>query len=101
MGLLTGYLGQKGYNMLDEKHTAAIQAPPEPKEPFWRRALNSNWSPMKVLTDEQYAALLKEKLLRVDTDIALIDDDIIKWKRQLEEPGQQQPSAQTQQTEQK
>lgn len=103
MGSLVMYLGQKGYNMLDNRHTAAITAPPEPREAFWRRALNSKWSPMKVLSDTQYAALLKEKLLRVDTDIAVIDDDIAKWKQRQEAPPIQEPvgSDRAQQTNQK
>jgi hypothetical protein len=93
MGSLTGYLGQKGYNMLDEKHTTAVTNPIV-KEPLWRRALNSRYSPMKVLSDEQYAAMLKEKLLRMDADIAVIDDDIAKWKKQQQEmEGKEQISA--------
>jgi hypothetical protein len=86
MGTLTGYLGQTAYNMLDEKHTAELTATTTiTKEPLWRRALNSKYSPMKVLSDEQYAAMLKEKLLRVEADIAVIDDDIAKWKQQQDE----------------
>jgi hypothetical protein len=81
MGTLTGYLGQTAYNMLDEKHTAELTAEPT-KEALWRRALNSGWSPMKVLSDEQYVVMLKEKLLRVDADIAVVDDDIAKWRQQ-------------------
>jgi hypothetical protein len=83
MGALTGYLGQTAYNMLDDKHTADL-ATPISKEPLWRRALNSKYSPMKVLSDDQYADMLKEKLLRVNADIAVVDDDISKWKKQQE-----------------
>lgn len=81
MGTLTGYLGQKAYILLDERHTSAITTEVS-KDPLWKRALNSKFSPMKVLSDDQYADLLKEKLLRVDTDIAIIDDDIEKWRKQ-------------------
>jgi hypothetical protein len=84
MGTLTGYLGQKAYVMLDERHTTAITTE-NVREPLWKRALNSRYSPMKVLSDDQYAALLKEKLLRVETDIAIIDDDIEKWRKQRQE----------------
>ena len=38
--------------------------------------LHSKWSPLKPLTDEQYKALLQEKLLRLDAEIALLDGDI-------------------------
>lgn len=35
---------------------------------------------MSVLTNKQYEELLQEKLLRVDTEIAIIDDDIAKLR---------------------
>lgn len=39
----------------------------------WAR---SRWSPLKKLTDEEYLEMLSEKMLRIDVDIALIDDRI-------------------------
>jgi hypothetical protein len=91
MGTLTGYLGQKAYVMLDERHTTAVTTE-STQEPVWKRALNSKYSPMKVLSDDQYAALLREKLLRVDADIAIVDEDIEKWrKQQLQEAQGKQP----------
>ena len=36
----------------------------------------SRWSPLKKLTDQEYTEYLEEKLLRVEADIALIDDRI-------------------------
>lgn len=36
----------------------------------------SKWSPLKKLTDAEYIDLMEEKILRVDADIALIDDRI-------------------------
>ncbi|KAL8661571.1 MAG: hypothetical protein Q9202_005457 [Teloschistes flavicans] len=47
-------------------------------QPIWRRALNSSWSPMKVLSDEEYEKLLRKKLLRVDAEIAILDENIAK-----------------------
>jgi len=38
--------------------------------------LHSRWSPVTPLTDQQYEALLQEKLLRLDAEIALVDADI-------------------------
>jgi len=80
-GTLVGYFGQTGYNWLDRRKTEAVTSPAAPKDPFWRRLANSKYSPMTVLTDEQYKALLREKLLRVDTEIAIIEDDIAKIRR--------------------
>lgn len=37
---------------------------------------------MKVLSDEEYEKVLKEKLVRVEAEIALIDEDIDKLKSQ-------------------
>lgn len=36
----------------------------------------SKWSPLKKLTDAEYIDLMEEKILRVDADIALVDDRI-------------------------
>jgi hypothetical protein len=83
-GTLVGYLGQTGYNSLDKKNTEAITSPVAAKEPLWRRIANSKYSPMTVLTDKQYEALLREKLLRVDTEIAVLDDDISKLRKESE-----------------
>jgi len=38
--------------------------------------LHSKWSPLTPLTDEQYEALLQEKILQLDAEIALVDVDI-------------------------
>lgn len=36
---------------------------------------------MKVLSDEQYETILREKLLRVEAEIAIVDEDIEKVKQ--------------------
>jgi len=79
MGTLTGYLGQKGYNMIDEKHTETLASHTQ-TEPFWRRLADSKFSPVKVLSDKEYESMLMEKLLKVNAEIAVIDDDIFKLK---------------------
>ena len=76
---LFGYAGQKGYNYLDARHThqsriAAGEIPPE--KSFWRRVADSKYSPMKVLSDAEYEQVLREKLVRIEAEIALIDEDI-------------------------
>lgn len=38
--------------------------------------LRSKWSPLKKLTDEEYISMMEEKMLKVETEIALIDDRI-------------------------
>lgn len=38
--------------------------------------LNSKWSPMRPLSSSEYETMLRERLLRVNADIALIDENI-------------------------
>lgn len=40
----------------------------------------SKLSPLKRLTDEEYIDMMKEKILKVEVDIALIDDRIAELK---------------------
>ncbi|KAI4106117.1 MAG: hypothetical protein LQ345_007198 [Seirophora villosa] len=89
---LFGYTGQRAYNFLDAPQptapapaTADVPHPPSPADadadqPLWKRVLNSKYSPMKVLSDEQYERLLREKLVRVDAEIAIVDEQIGKVK---------------------
>lgn len=75
-----GLLGQTIYNSMDAQHTQELQlAATEGKKAdstFWRRVADSKWGPMKVLSDEEYQNMLREKLLRVNAEIALVDESI-------------------------
>merc|ERR1712000_199048 len=86
MGSLVGLLGQKGYSIMDRKHSdsLAVAAVPDVEkwEPFWRKAMQSKYSPVKHLSHEEYKKVLEDKLLRVDAEIAVIDDDIAAVKRE-------------------
>ncbi|KAL8905017.1 MAG: hypothetical protein Q9171_006836 [Xanthocarpia ochracea] len=100
---LFGFAGQYLYNALDAQHQESLEPlaihtaqsksimnadtekmgteSTEPVEPLWKRVLNSKWSPMKVLSDEQYETLLRKKLLRVEAELAIVEDDIEKVKQ--------------------
>ena len=83
MFTIFGYLGQTIFNILDARHTQQMyQAATEDRDntSFWRRMANSKYSPMKVLSNEEYEKILQKKLLRVEAEIAVIDDDIEKLK---------------------
>lgn len=82
MFTLFGYAGQMLYNALDRRHTQQIHQSATDKDSssLWRRLANSKYSPMKILSDEEYEKILKGKLLRVEAEIAVIDDDIDKLK---------------------
>ncbi|RYP61623.1 hypothetical protein DL769_007621 [Monosporascus sp. CRB-8-3] len=42
--------------------------------------LNSKWSPMRSLSDKEYVEMLEEKILRLDAEIAVIDENIASLK---------------------
>jgi len=47
-----------------------------------QKIAKSKWSPMQVLTDDDYENMMQEKLLRVEAQIAVIDDKIDVLKKQ-------------------
>ena len=49
---------------------------------FWQRMSEKSWTPFKVLTNEEYADMLKEKMLKVEVEISIIDDKIAALKEQ-------------------
>ncbi|KAM3088184.1 hypothetical protein ACMFMG_002241 [Clarireedia jacksonii] len=78
-----GYLGQWMYDAVDGRKMENVNsggtAEGGSERETWMR---SKWVPWKALTDEEYEALLKEKLLRVDAEIALLDESLERLKRQ-------------------
>lgn len=52
--------------------------------------MNAKWSPVKVLSDDEYENLLREKLLRVDADIAILDESIAAVKAEGEKQKMQE-----------
>jgi predicted house-cleaning noncanonical NTP pyrophosphatase (MazG superfamily) len=73
MFALFGAAGQALYNSADSRNSEQAAAPEKDLKNSW---LNSKWSPMKVLSDEEYENMLREKLLRVNAEIALVDESI-------------------------
>lgn len=90
---LFGWSGQQGYNYLDSRNSQELQEQAElkaqgdvpPKETLVQKFAKSKWSPMSVLTDEQYEEMLQEKLLKVEAEIAIIDERIEGVKKQASE----------------
>jgi hypothetical protein len=97
MFTLFGWSGQKGYNYLDKRNSVEIQERADlratgddtPKDNLLQRFAKSKWSPMSVLTDEQYEEMLQEKLLKVEAEIAIIDDRIESVKKMAMEADSQ------------
>ncbi|KAK0646545.1 hypothetical protein B0T16DRAFT_458452 [Cercophora newfieldiana] len=52
--------------------------------------LKSKWSPVTFLPDEEYQKILKEKLLRVEVEIAIVDDNIKELRTAEEQSKKQQ-----------
>ena len=53
----------------------------------WESMLRSRWSPMKALSDGEYLATLEEKMLRLDLDVASIDEEIRTLQNVSTEPA--------------
>jgi hypothetical protein len=95
---LVGWLGQQGYNYLDARNSGQLQEQAElrargeekPKETLMDKIAKSRLSPMQVLSDEDYEKMMQEKLLRVEADIAMIDDKIAALRKQAIEKEAQQ-----------
>ena len=79
-----GYVGQTIYNKLDARYSGQnavkLQTEKEEKKGFWNQVADMKWSPMKKLSDEEYSNMLKERLLRVEADIALVDEELEKLR---------------------
>lgn len=70
---LFGVVGQVAFSSFE---AAPLQAIPEPKKPLMQRFLDSPWIPLRHIPDEEYSARLNEALLKIDAEIAIIDDRI-------------------------
>lgn len=76
-----GFAGQAIYN----RWTAVPgqQMSEKPKKSFWQSMTNLGL--VEHLTDEQYAQMLKERQLKVDVEIAVLDDKIAALRKQQQE----------------
>jgi hypothetical protein len=63
--------GAGGQAIANWRAERVANAPPAPQEGFWSR-----WSPVTPISDQDYEKILEERLLRVEADIALINDRI-------------------------
>lgn len=46
-----------------------------------RSIFESKWSPLKKLSDEEYVDMMDEKILRIDAEIALIEEKITELRQ--------------------
>ncbi|KAF2851554.1 hypothetical protein T440DRAFT_394520 [Plenodomus tracheiphilus IPT5] len=98
MFTLFGWAGQHGYNYLDARNSTEIKQNAElkakgedrPKESLMHRFAKSKWSPMTVLSDEEYERLMQEKMLYFEAQIAVIDDRIAEFRKQAADATRQE-----------
>ncbi|OCK80734.1 hypothetical protein K432DRAFT_416509 [Lepidopterella palustris CBS 459.81] len=93
MFTIFGYVGQSIYDVVDARktreHKEKMQHSGINEQPnFIQRITKSRWSPVKVLSDEEYESMLNEKLLRIEADIALIDENIEHLKQQRDQSNE-------------
>jgi hypothetical protein len=86
---LAGYAGQAWQNW-----RSALPVTPQSEKPrrgFWESM--TSIGVVTHLTDEQYAEMLRERLLKVDVEIAVLDDKIaaIKKDQSVQVPEKQEP----------
>lgn len=86
---LVGLAGQLTYNIADARHTQYIAHEAERESSgrlgFWDRAMRSRWSPVTRLTTEEYENMLKEKLLVLQADLSLANEEIEKLEKKRKE----------------
>lgn len=82
MGGLVGYSGQSVYNYYDKQHTASLAPNAPPESPILERIMNSRFFPLRKVSDDEYLGVLQEKLWKVKAEIAVLDDDLAKLRRE-------------------
>lgn len=79
-----GASGQGLYNMLDASNSKRVEEAKE-KEGMLKWIAKQKWSPFSILTDAEYEKILREKILTLDVEIALIDDRIAALREKTKE----------------
>lgn len=76
-----GAMGQTAYNIMDTRNAGRPVEEASTQKTSW---LNSKWSPVKVLSDAEYGEMLQEKLLKVNAEIALVDESLAALRKEQE-----------------
>jgi hypothetical protein len=76
---LFGFLGQTASNYYDKTDMPVSD---EPQMNFWQRFASLRWMPVTVLKDGEYEDMLRERQLKLEAEIALVDERIEALKTQ-------------------
>ncbi|KAA8899768.1 hypothetical protein FN846DRAFT_959998 [Sphaerosporella brunnea] len=87
---LMGMGGQYAYNAADARHTEEMLEPQVERSNFLDRAFASKWNPVKKLTDEEYVSMLRSKLLAVEAELAITNEEIEKLEKSQRRNSEQQ-----------
>ena len=88
VGGALGFAGQHGVNAWN---TAPDEDAPASR-PLLERITKSRWFPLKHLSDDEYRELIEKKLLRVEAELAIIDEDMdsLRKSQTAEQPEAEQ-----------
>jgi len=93
VGSISGGAGQWSYNMYQQrKQQIAAQPRAKPENSLFYRLLSSPYSPIRRLSDQDWEEIIGDKMLKVDVEIALIDDQIAALKKEQRENDPEAPS---------
>lgn len=82
MFTLFGYVGQRAYTFLDERHTGKMekeareQKEGKKKEGFLERVAGMKWSPLTKISNAEYEAILSEGLERVEEELVVVEGEM-------------------------
>ncbi|KAG8530234.1 uncharacterized protein KY384_004734 [Bacidia gigantensis] len=91
---LLGWAGQRAWVWVDGRHTQHVEREVEEKRQVeagekekvgWRQNVKLDWLGLKKLSDEEYAGMLTEKVLKLEVEVALIDEEIEKIRLEEQE----------------
>ena len=69
------------YNIVSSSRRAAALNSDQISTPsFLQKLASKKWIPMKSLSNEEYEGMLQDKLIKVEAEIALLDEDIAALK---------------------
>jgi hypothetical protein len=77
-----GMLGQGAYNSFQSNEEVVNS-----KVPWVQRVLDSSWVPLKRLSDDDYVGMLSERAIKVDAEIAIIDERIAALQKSRKNSG--------------
>jgi hypothetical protein len=70
---LFGFVGQTVSNYYDKTDMPVSD---EPQLNFWQKFAGLKWMPVTVLKDNEYEDMLRERQLKLEAEIALVDERI-------------------------